>query len=153
MLEERLRELDLELPAAIAPVYSYVSVVIHHDVAYVSGHIRKVGEGPRHQGQVGAEVTLEQAQDDARLCLLLCLSSLRNALGGDLDRVDRALKVTGFVASAPDFHGQAQVIEAASALLVDLLGERGEHARSAIGVSELPRDSPVEIELVMAVRG
>ena len=140
------------LPKASAPVYSYVSVVIHRDIAYVSGHLPKVDGEPRYKGQVGAEVNLEEAQDDARLCLLHCLSNLKEALGGSLDRIERALKVTGYVASARDFHGQAQVIEAASMLLLDLLGPRGEHARSAIGVSELPRDAAVEIELTLAVR-
>ena len=153
MMEARLRELGLTLPEAIEPAYSYVSVVIHGGIAYVSGHIPKVGEAPLHTGRAGDEVTLEQARDCTRLCLLLSIASLKRALDGDLGRIDRALRLTGYVASAPGFRGQAQVVEPASRLLYDLLGERGAHARSAVGVAELPRGAPVEIELTMAVKG
>lgn len=153
MIEERLQELGLELPAAVKPVYEYVPVVIHGGVAYVSGQLPKAGDDVRHKGKVGAEVSLEEAQDDARLCVLHALACLRQALGGDLGRIERILKVTGFVASASGFNDQPKVIDAASKLLGQLLGEQGRHARSAVGVFELPRNTPVEIEFIVAVKG
>ena len=153
MIEKRLQELGLELPAAVEPVYEYVPVVIHGGIAYVSGQLPKVGDDVRHKGKVGAEVSLEQAQDDARLCVLHALACLKQALNGDLERLERILKVTGFVASAPGFNDQPKVIDAASKLLGQLLGEDGRHARSAVGVFELPRNTPVEIEFIVAVKG
>jgi enamine deaminase RidA (YjgF/YER057c/UK114 family) len=153
MIEERLQELGLELPAAVKPVYEYAPVVIHGGVAYVSGQLPKAGDDVRHKGKVGAEVSLEEAQDDARLCVLHALACLRQALGGDLGRIERILKVTGFVASASGFNDQPKVIDAASKLLGQLLGEQGRHARSAVGVIELPRNTPVEIEFIVAVKG
>lgn len=152
MIEERLNELGLELPPAVEPVYEYVPVVIHQGVAYVSGQLPKVGDDVRYKGKVGAEVSLEQAQDDARLCVLHALACLKVALGGDLGRIERILRVTGFVASAPGFNDQPKVIDAASKLLGQLLGEAGRHARSAVGVFELPRNTPVEIEFIVAVK-
>ena len=102
-------------------------------------------------GKAGGEIGLEQAQEAARACVLQALAQLEAVLGS-LDRIERVLKVTGFVASAPGFSQQPQVIDAASELLVQLFGEHGRHARSAVGVAELPRGVPVEIELVAAVR-
>jgi enamine deaminase RidA (YjgF/YER057c/UK114 family) len=101
---------------------------------------------------VGETVDTEAAQRAARICILQGLSCLKAAIGS-LDRVERILKVTGFIASAPGFVQQPRVLDAASNLLVELFGERGRHARSAIGVFELPRSAPVEIEMVVAVRG
>lgn len=152
MIEQRLKALGLELPEAMPPVYQYEPVVIHQGVAYVSGQLPKVGQDVRHKGKVGAEVTMDQAKDDARLCILHALACLSQALGGDLGRIERILKVTGFVASAKGFNDQPKVLDAASELLGELLGEAGRHARSAVGVAELPRDTPVEIELVVAVK-
>jgi enamine deaminase RidA (YjgF/YER057c/UK114 family) len=102
-------------------------------------------------GKVGAEVSVAEAQDAARICVLQGLACLEQALGG-LDRIARILKITGFVASAPGFHQQPNVIDAASHLLTDLFGENGRHARSAVGVAELPRNAPVEIEMIVAIR-
>jgi len=122
MIEERLQELGLELPVAVKPVYEYVPVVIHSGTAYVSGQLPKAGDDVRHKGKAGAEVSLEEAQDDARLCVLHALACLKQALGGDLGRIERILKVTGFVASAKGFNDQPKVIDAASKLLGQLLG-------------------------------
>jgi enamine deaminase RidA (YjgF/YER057c/UK114 family) len=102
-------------------------------------------------GKVGREVSVEHAQNAARICILQGLACLKQALGS-LDQVKRILKVTGFVASAQGFVEQPAVIDAASQLLVDLFGDAGRHARSAVGVAELPRNSPVEIEMIAAVR-
>jgi enamine deaminase RidA (YjgF/YER057c/UK114 family) len=102
-------------------------------------------------GKVGGEVSVEHAQNAARICILHGLACLKQALGS-LDQVKRILKVTGFVASAQGFVEQPAVIDAASQLLVDLFGDAGRHARSAVGVAELPRNSAVEIEMIAAIR-
>lgn len=151
MIEARLRELGLALPEPARPVFNYLPVVVWSDVAYVSGQLSRVDGEVRVTGRVGETVTLEQAREAARLCVLQALAVLAQALGS-LDRIDRVLKVTGFVASARDFVEQPKVVDAASDLLVELFGESGRHARSAVGVAALPRNSPVEIELIVALR-
>lgn len=151
MIRQRLKELRLELPEAPSPAFEYVPVVVHRGVAYVSGQLPWVGGEIRHTGRVDAEVTVEQAQEAARACVLQGLSCLDHALGG-LERVERILKVTGYVASSAGFRLQPKVIDAASKLLVELFGQAGRHARAAVGVAELPRGAPVEIELIVAVR-
>jgi enamine deaminase RidA (YjgF/YER057c/UK114 family) len=150
-VESRLAAQGRRLPEAVAPAFQYVAVVRHRDIAYVSGQIPRSGNQILIAGKLGADVTLEQGQRAAEACILQALAQLKAELG-DLDRVERVLKVTGFVASAPGFVQQPQVLDAASSLLVEAFGEAGRHARSAIGVAELPRGVPVEVELVVAVR-
>jgi enamine deaminase RidA (YjgF/YER057c/UK114 family) len=147
----RLAELGLALPEAVAPAFQYVPVVVHGDLAWVSGQIPRAGTRVLMTGKVGDGIGLGQAQEAARACVLAALAQLESTLGS-LDRIERVVKLTGFVASAPGFNQQPQVIDAASELLVKLFGEAGRHARSAVGVAELPRGVPVEIELVAAVR-
>lgn len=151
MVEQKLAELGLVLPEAAAPLYHYVPVTIHAGTAYLSGQLPRDGGGLSAVGKVGAEVSVEQAQEAARLCILHGLACLKQALGG-FDAIVRVLKLTGFVASAPGFHQQPVVIDAASRLLTDLFGDSGRHARSAVGVAELPRNAPVEIEMIVAIR-
>jgi enamine deaminase RidA (YjgF/YER057c/UK114 family) len=151
MIEERLSERGIALPEAASPSFNYVPVTVHHGVAYVSGQLPKVGGEIRVQGKVGAGVSLETARGEARLCILQALACLKQALGS-LDRIERILKVTGYVASAAGFNDQPKVLDAASDLLVEIFGEAGRHARAAVGVAELPRDAAVEIELVVACR-
>ena len=151
MIEQRLASLGLTLPEAATPAYHYVPVTLHGGVAYVSGQLPRVEGELSALGKVGAEVSPEQAQEAARICVLQGLACLKQALGG-LDAIERVLKLTGFVASAPGFNQQPVVIDAASRLLTDLFGENGRHARSAVGVAELPRNAPVEIEMIVAVR-
>jgi enamine deaminase RidA (YjgF/YER057c/UK114 family) len=153
MIEAKLKQLGLTLPPPAQPAFQYVPVTLHHGIAYVSGQLPKEADGEvRILGKVGAEIDIETAQRAARTCILQGLSCLKAALG-DLDRVERILKVTGFVASAPGFIQQPRVIDAASTLLGEVFGEAGRHARSAVGVAELPRGVPVEIELIAAFRG
>lgn len=147
----RLTELGLTLPEAATPAFNYTPVVVWHDVAYVSGQLPKVGNEVLTRGKVPTEVTVEQAQAAARICVLQGLACLRQHLGS-LDRVERILKVTGFVHSANGFAEQPRVLDAASNLLTQLFGENGRHARSAVGVAELPRRSPVEVELVVGLK-
>lgn len=150
MIEKKLTELGIVLPVAAMPAFQYVPVTIHERLAFVSGQLPRLGED-FVTGKVGADVDLEQAREAARLCILQGLACLGQALGS-LDRVEKILKVTGFVASAPGFNQQPKVIDAASELLVRVFGEAGRHARSAIGVAELPRNAAVEIELIVALR-
>ncbi len=149
-VEARLVAQGHRLPEAAAPAYQYVAVVVHQGVAYVSGQIPRASGQVLFTGKAGADVSLAQAQRAAEACVLQALAQLKAELG-DLGRVLRILKVTGYVASAPGFTQQPQVIDAASNLLVVAFGDAGRHARSAVGVAELPRGVPVEIELIAAV--
>jgi enamine deaminase RidA (YjgF/YER057c/UK114 family) len=149
MIEARLAELGITLPEAATPSFSYVPVTLHNGVAYVSGQMPKVDGEVRVFGKVGREVDLETAREQARICILQGLACLRAALGS-LDRVERVLKINGFVASAPGFNAQPKVLDAASDLLMEIFGDPGRHARVAVGVAELPRNAAVEIDLTVA---
>lgn len=150
-IDDRLLELGIELPAPAQPAFNYVPFMIWNDVLYLAGQVPKEGDDVRIVGHVNSDVSLADAQQAARICTLQGLAWAREALGG-LDRVDRVLKVTGFVNSSPDFVEQPTVLEAASELLVEIFGERGRHTRSAVGVTSLPRGSAVEIELTFGIR-
>jgi len=145
--EEKLKELGLELPEAPKPVAAYVPTVRTGNLLFVSGQ-GPFGFGPT--GKVGAEVTVEQAQDAARVTCLNGLAQIKAAVG-DLANVKRIVKLTVFVASAPGFGDQPKVANGASELLQEVFGEAGRHARSAVGVAELPFDIPVEIEFTVEV--
>lgn len=151
MIVDRLQQLGITLPAFTAPMFDYVPVTVHGNTAYVSGQIPRVPDGVLCTGKLGADVSLEKGQEAARLCILHGLSALQHQLGS-LDRIERVLKVVGFVASAPGFIQQPNIIDAASGLLKSIFGEAGRHARSAIGVAELPRGVPVEIEMIVAIK-
>lgn len=151
MIGRRLAELGITLPDAASPSFNYLPVTLHNGVAYVSGQLPKVDGEVRVFGKVGAAVDVETAREQARICILQGLACLQGALGS-LDRIERILKVNGYVASAAGFNGQPKVIDAASDLLVEIFGEAGRHARAAVGVAELPRDAAVEIEMTVAFR-
>lgn len=151
MIDARLAELGLVLPEPAQPSFNYQPVTLHAGVAWISGQLPKVEGEVRVFGHVGAEVPLEAARAEARICILQGLACLKDALG-TLDRVEKVLKVNGYVASAPGFHGQPKVLDAASDLLVQIFGDAGRHARAAIGVAELPRNAAVEIEMTVAFR-
>lgn len=150
-VENRLAALGLALPEVAAPVAAYVPAVRSGAYVYTSGQLPFIdGKLPR-TGKVGAEVSVEEAAELARTCALNAIAAAKSAIG-DLDRVVRVVKVVGFVASAPDFTAQPQVMNGASNLLKEAFGEAGSHARSAVGVAVLPLDSPVEVEIVVEVR-
>lgn len=151
MFEEKLRALGLDLPEAASPSFNYVPVTVHHGVAYVSGQMPKVDGEVRVFGKVGAEVDLETAREQARICFLQGLACLKAELGS-LDRIERILKINGYVASAPGFNAQPKVLDAASDLAIEVFGDVGRHARAAIGVAELPRNAAVEVEMTVAIR-
>jgi enamine deaminase RidA (YjgF/YER057c/UK114 family) len=147
----RLMKMGLVLPDAAQPQFNYVPVVLHGDLAYVSGQLPKQDGEVRIKGRVGDTVSLEVAQEAARICAVQALACLNQALGS-IDRVTRIIRLSGFVASGFDFYQQPAVIDAASELMVQVFGEDGRHARSAIGVSALPRNSSVELEVIAAFR-
>jgi enamine deaminase RidA (YjgF/YER057c/UK114 family) len=148
--EEKLRELGIELPPAVAPLGAYVPVVRTGDLLFVSGMLPLREGRLERTGKVGSELTPEEAQEEARQAAINAIAAVRAHLG-DLGKVRRCVKVTGFIASAPDFAGQPGVLNAASDLLFQVFGEAGRHARAAVGVSVLPLDSPVEIEFLFEV--
>jgi enamine deaminase RidA (YjgF/YER057c/UK114 family) len=150
-IEARLAARGYQLPEAVAPAYQYVAVVVHGDLAYVSGQIPRAGGQVMMTGKLGDQVSVEQGQRAAEACILQALAQLKAELG-DLGRITRVVKVTGFVASAGGFTQQPQVIDAASNLLGLAFADAGRHARSAVGVTELPRGVPVEIEMIVGVR-
>ncbi|HEU4356590.1 MAG TPA: RidA family protein [Actinomycetota bacterium] len=150
VIEERLSELGIELPAAPAPVASYLPVRLAGGLAFVAGQIPLDEGALRYPGKVGAEVSIEQGVDGARRCALQALAALRNELGS-LDRVRGIVKVDVFVASAPGFVDQPQVANGASDTLVEIFGEAGRHARAAVGVAELPLGASVEVAIVAAI--
>jgi enamine deaminase RidA (YjgF/YER057c/UK114 family) len=145
----RLAELGLELPAVAAPLAAYVPVVRTGNLVYTAGQLPMQAGEPAMTGKVGSDVTPEDGKAMARICALNALAAVHSLVG--IDSVTRVVKVVGFVASTPGFHGQPGVINGASELLGEVFGDAGTHARSAVGVSELPLDAPVEVELIVEV--
>ncbi len=149
-IEERLSQLKITLPSVVSPIAEYVPAKQVGTLVYVSGQgPAKDGCFP-YVGRVGADVSLEQGYESARLCALNGLAAVQDLIGS-LDRIAEVVHVRGFVNSAPDFHDQPRVINGASELLVEIFGDRGRHARAALGTSNLPGNIPVEIEFVFRV--
>lgn len=149
--ERRLAELGLVLPEAPRPVAAYVPAVQIGNFLYTSGQLPFREGRVVYTGKVGGALSETDGYAAARLCALNCLAVARSALG-NLDRVERVVKVSGFVNSAPGFTGQPKVLNGASELLAEVFGEAGRHARAAVGVAELPLDAAVEVEMLFAVR-
>ena len=145
----KLAELGIELPAVVAPLAAYVPAARTGNLVYTSGQLPLVDGALPQTGKVGAAVSPEQAKDLARTCALNALAAVDSLVG--IDSVTRIVKVVGFVASAPGFNGQPGVVNGASELFGEVFGEAGAHARSAVGVAELPLDAPVEVELIVEV--
>lgn len=151
-IESRLKELNIHLAELPKPLGSYVPCVQTGNLLFLSG-VLPLREGKlTRTGKVGAAITLEQAQEDARQIAVNMLSILKTHLG-DLDRVKRCVKVNGFVASSPEFIDQPKVVNGCSDLLAEVFGEAGRHARAAVGVAVLPLDAPVEIDFVIEISG
>ncbi|WP_424937564.1 MULTISPECIES: RidA family protein [Bacteria] len=146
----RLAELGIELPAVAAPVAAYVPARVHGDLVYTSGQLPFAAGALPATGKVGAEVSAEDAKAYARTCALNALAAAADAAGG-LDRIGGVLRVGGFVASDPSFSGQPGVINGASEVLGEIFGDAGRHVRAAVGVSVLPLDSPVEVDVVFTL--
>lgn len=149
VLSARLAELGIELPAVVPPVAAYIPAKVHGDLVYTSGQLPMVGGVLPATGKVGGTVAADDAAGYARQSALNALAAAAAAVGG-VDRLTGVLKVTGFVASVPEFTGQPGVINGASEVLGEIFGDAGRHARSAVGVPVLPLDSPVEVEVVFS---
>jgi enamine deaminase RidA (YjgF/YER057c/UK114 family) len=147
---ERLAELGLALPPVAQPVAAYIPAVRTGNYVYTSGQLPLVDGKLRGTGKVGEDVAVDEAAGLARICALNALAAVASVAGG-LDAITRIVKVTCFVSSAPAFTGQAQVANGASEFLIEVLGDAGRHARSAVGMAVLPLDSPVEVELIAEV--
>lgn len=145
VVEAKLAELGLTLPEVVPPLATYQPAVRSGSYVYTAGQLPMVKGNLPVTGKVGAEVSPEQAKELAATCALNALAAIKSVIG-DLDKIARVVKVVGFIASAPDFTGQPGVLNGASELLGAVLGDKGVHARSAVGVAVLPLDAPVEVE-------
>ncbi|MCH9806628.1 MAG: RidA family protein [Alphaproteobacteria bacterium] len=146
----RLDALNLKLPAAPAPVANYVPYLLTGDLLFISGQVSKAPDGSLLAGKLGADLTVEQGQEAARFCALNILAQAHAALGR-LDRIQQVIKLNGFVNASPDFSDHPLVINGASDLMVEVLGEAGRHTRAALGVSGLPVGCAVEIDAILQV--
>ncbi|MHB1421519.1 MAG: RidA family protein [Bacillota bacterium] len=149
--EKRIEELGLKIPEAPKPVAAYIPAVRVDNLIFTSGQIPFVHGELLFRGKVGADLSEEEGYQAAKVCALNCLSVIKGLIGS-LDRVDKIVKVTGYVNSAPGFNRQPLVINGASELLADIFGEAGQHARAAVGVCELPVDAAVEVDMVVRVK-
>lgn len=150
-IEKKLKELGFEVPTPPTPVANYIASVQVGNILFVGGNTGTVNGKRKYTGKVGDVVTVEQAYEMAQFCALNHLAFIKVALG-DLDRVERIVKVTGYVNVAPGFKDMPKVINGESDLYVKLWGERGRHARAAIGVASLGGDAPVETEMIVQVK-
>ncbi|MFI9259321.1 RidA family protein [Streptomyces sioyaensis] len=149
-VEDKIAELGLALPQVVPPLAAYQPAVRSGAYVHTSGQLPMVDGALPATGKVGAAVSAEQAKELAATCALNALAAVKSVVG-DLDKIQRVVKVVGFVASAPDFTGQPGVLNGASELLGEILGDKGVHARSAVGVAVLPLDSPVEVEIQVEI--
>lgn len=151
-IERRLKELGIVLPAVGSALGNYVHAKRAGNFLYLSGKGAQNADGTMPKGRLGAGMSIEEGYRYARQCGLVLIAALREALDGDLDRVEGIVKVLGMVNAAPDFEDHPKVINGCSDLFVEVFGERGRHARSAVGMSSLPAGIPVEIEAIVAIR-
>lgn len=149
VIEDRLGAMGLGLPPVATPVAAYLPALTHDGFAYTSGQLPFVEGKLPATGKVGAEISVDEAIEFTSIAVLNALAAIKSVIG-DLDRITNVIKVTVFVASEPDFTAQPTVANGASELLGDIFGEAGRHVRSAVGVTVLPLDSPVELELTVA---
>lgn len=149
--EQRLAELGITLPEAAAPVANYRPTMQTGQILVVSGQLPLVNGALLHKGKLGAEISNEQGIEAARACLINVVAQIKGALGGDLSRVRRVVRLGGFMACTADFTEHAAVMNGASDLSVAIFGEAGAHARSTVGVPSLPLNAPVEVEAMVEV--
>jgi enamine deaminase RidA (YjgF/YER057c/UK114 family) len=147
-VEQRLSELGLTLPEVATPAGSYLPAMISGNLVFTAGQIPLIEGKLMATGKLGAEITVEYGAEIAQRCALNALAAVKSVIG-DLDRVKQIVKIVGFVSSVPEFTAQPSVINGASEFLQQVFGDAGQHARSAVGVSVLPLDAPVEIELIV----
>ena len=152
-IDSRLAERGITLPPPGSPAGNYVPFVIVGTLVYLSGQVAREAGRMKYTGKVGDKLSVEAGQQAARLCAINLLAQLKAACGGNLDAVERCVRLSGFVNSAPDFLDHPKVINGASDLMVEVFGERGQHARTAVGAVALPLDSAVEVEAIFQLKG
>lgn len=150
-VDGRLRELDIVLPEPVPPVATYVPYVVTGSLVFVSGQVTVGPNGLEYVGQVGTDFSVEEGQAAARLCAINILAQLKEACGGDLDRVTRCVKLGGFVNAPSGFKDHPKVVNGASDLMVDVFGDAGRHARFAVGAGSLPLNVAVEVDAVFEI--
>jgi enamine deaminase RidA (YjgF/YER057c/UK114 family) len=150
--DETLAEMGLAIPELPAPVANFVPYVAAGNLVYVSGQIPLSEGRVAFVGKLGREFTVDEGREAARACALSILAAVRRACGGDLDRVVRCVRLGGFVNSTPEFTDQPEVMNGASDVMVAVLGDRGRHARAAVGVNSLPRGVAVEVDAIFEIR-
>jgi enamine deaminase RidA (YjgF/YER057c/UK114 family) len=150
-IDSRLKDLGIQLPTPPAPVASYVPFVKSGTLVFTSGQVTVAPDGLKYVGIVGKDLSLEDGKAAARLCAVNIIAQLKAACGGDLDRVRRVVKLTVFVNAVPGFAQQPEVANGASDLLVEVFGEAGKHARSAVGAGSLPRNVATEVEAIVEI--
>jgi len=151
-IEQRLKELNITLPTVGSPLGNYVHANRVGDLLYLSGKGPESADGSMPRGKMGAGMSIEEGYRHARQVGLVLIAAIKDALGGDLDRVDGIVKVLGMVNAAPDFEDHPKVVNGCSDLFVEVFGDAGRHARSAVGMSSLPAGIPVEIEVIVDIK-
>lgn len=149
--DEKIKDLGLQLPPASKPIANYVKYVRTGNLIFLAGHGPTKADGSNIMGKVGKDLSIEQGYEAAKITALSLIATLKDALGGDLNKVKRIVKVNGYVNCLPDFTEQPKVINGCSDLLVQIFGEKGKHARAAMGMVALPMNIAVEIEMVVEV--
>jgi enamine deaminase RidA (YjgF/YER057c/UK114 family) len=150
-IDARLAQLGIALPPAVPPAANYVPWVRSGNLLFIAGQVPVMDGKDRFAGKLGAGVSIEEGQQAARLCAINVLSQVKGALEGNLDRVVRCVRLTGYVNCTPDFGDQPRVINGASDLMVEVFGEAGRHARAAVGNASLPRNVAVEVDAIFEV--
>lgn len=149
--DDKIKELGLQLPPASKPIANYVKYVRTGNLIFLAGHGPTKADGTNITGKVGRDLTIEQGYEAAKITALSLIATLKDALGGDLSKVKRIVKVNGYVNCLPDFTEQPKVINGCSDLLVQIFGDKGKHARAAMGMVALPMNIAVEIEIIVEV--
>ena len=150
-IEDKIKQLNIELPKAPKPVGAYVAYKIINKIIYISGQVSFDEKGDLIKGKVGADLSLEQGQIAAKNCAINIISQLKSACDGDLEKVKNCIKINGYVNSTDNFFDQPKVINAASELIANVFGEKGKHARAAVSVNSLPLGAAVEIESIFEI--
>jgi enamine deaminase RidA (YjgF/YER057c/UK114 family) len=151
MFEEKIKQLGITIPEAVKPLAAYIPAMQVGNLVMTSGQVPILAGTVKYQGKVGRELTEEEGKEAAKLCALNCLSAVKSVIG-NLDKIKRVLKLTVFVSSAEGFSAQPKVANGASEFIVEIFGDAGKHVRSAVGVSELPLNSAVEIEMIVEIQ-
>ena len=150
-VEEKIKQLNIEIPKSPKPVGAYVAFRIVNKLVYISGQVSFDQNGNLIKGKVGSDLSLEQGQEAAKACAINIISQLKSACEGDLEKVKSCIKINGYVNSTDNFLDQPKIINAASELIVNVFGEKGKHARAAVSVNSLPLGAAVEIESIFEI--